>query len=1849
LLNLFLLSFRHRIPVIRSLSPMFASKHLVSIAVIALVYLIAAPAGQAAESERRLLIFEQADYGGFDYRTLKEVSLEECKDSCLEDRQCKALTYNTDVRWCFLKSDFGPLASFSDAVAGRVVTGASVPDAETAIDLGFLPGDIAIAAARYGASFGESLNGGGFGHNLETAQTALRSGEPRTAAVRFQAALAYAEDSFSGWLGLAESLLQIKPKDYRERYRLPEDAGAAAFNAIKQAPDGVDQADALRLMAASLERRQIWRPAIETLKSALSVAGGGEKQASLQADYERLRAARGFRMLDYSVDSDAAEPRACVQFSEDLRERGVNYTDFLLLDGGVPPAVTRDLRQLCIDGLKHGRRYRLTLRAGLPSDRYETLAEGIDLKLYIRDRSPTVRFTGQNYVLPRHGARGIPLVSINADSARIEIYRIGDRSLMTMLRDDRVLHRLSGYDANDIAEQSGSRVWRGLMPIETRLNQEVVTAFPIDEVLSQPEPGTYVMVAQPGKGDGEEWEDRATQWFVISDLGLAAISGSDDGVHAFVRSLATAEPLAGVQFKLMARNNEILGTATSDLMGHAHFAAGLARGSGGMAPAALVASTEQPDYAFLDLGRPGFDLTDRGVAGRPAAGPIDLFLYTERGVYRPGETVHVVTLARDARANALPGVPLTFVLLRPDGVEHLRRLSKDRGLGGHSLDIELDAGVRTGAWRIRTYADPQGEPLAETVFLVEDFIPERLDFTIEAGIQRARPGQPVPLSVAGRYLFGAPAANLVIEGEALLRPARDPFEGFTGYRFGLSDEPTLSTRAPLQGLAPTDGDGKARFDASLPDRPETTGLLEAQLVLRMREGSGRAVERVLTLPVAPAAPMIGIKPLFENDQVAEGGSAGFSVQGLGSDGLANSIGAADWQLIKLERHYEWYRLNGRWNYEPVTRTRRVDSGSLTITGQEPARLDVDVDWGRYRLEVFSGGNDGPLTSIEFNAGWYAANASTETPDNLEVSLDKAAYRSGETARLRLTPRFAGKALITVSAGKVIAMQAVDVPATGATVDLPVGDDWGAGAYVSAMLYRPMDIAAGHNPARAVGLGWLALNAGPRTLGVEMKLPELVRPQQKLKVPMKLTGLADGTTARVAVAAVDDGILNLTGYRAPQPEDWYFGQRRLGVEMRDLYARLINGLQGMRGVVRSGAGVGGGTLRGTPPIEKPVALFSGIVEVGSDGQAVAEFDLPQFNGTLRFMAVAWSETGVGQGSSELIVRDPVALTASLPRFLAPGDQSRLRLEMVNLGAAEQGWSLDVQSKGNILALKESWKSDVALPRGVQQVIEVPITAHSIGVATLQLRLSHADEPEINRELTLAVRPTQPPVTRSHMVTLKGGGDQLTLNDDLLTGLIPDSGAVSLAVSRGLLVDVTGLLDSLDRYPYGCAEQTTSRALPLLYLNQVAARAGLGTDSEIHGRVQKAVDRLRQFQDAGGNFGLWNPGGGNLWLNAYVTDFLSRAREQGYQVPEPVLGQALNRLENRLGYAGESGVAEGIAYALYVLARNARASIGDLRYYTDERLESFATPLAKAQLGGALALYGEQDRARLVFDAVLAQLDGQVGRAVVDRSDYGSSLRDGAAFLTIAAETAKQTAPLPRITALVNKLSRRHTSTQENAWLLLAAHAVMENDADMNLGIDGNPHRGRLLRRFTSLEQAAVTISNQDEQDIKAIITVSGIPAEPEPASAHGLTIKRNYYTLTGQRIDTAEVGQNERLLVLLEVSEKNVWNSQLLVADLLPGGFEIDNPRLVQGAEGMAWLKEMNLSTPSHTEFRDDRFMAAFERSPDSPRKITIAYIVRAVTPGVYAHPPALVEDMYRPAIAARGSLDKVRIIGPQPR
>ena len=1561
-----------------------------------------------------------------------------------------------------------------------------------------------------------------------------------------------------------------------------------------------------------------------------------------------------FRRLE--IDTSRQVGEACLVFNDKLDESGaVHYADYIAIDPTVSVNARVDGQRLCLAGLTFGKDYQATLKAGLPGIGGKKLAGSETVPVSLRDRPPFVGF-GQGTILPRVSSDGLPISTVNVARVEIEVSRVNDRllsQLQSYVIDERQIY---GYERNTYTDEQGRSIWKGTMDILDTPNQTVTTVFPLRKALKDRTPGVYLVTARDtakrdGVGDnGDDWAGRASQWVVETDLGLTSYRG-EGGLSVFVRSLATAEPVEGVNLAIVSRDNAELTRVTTDRNGRADVPAALMRGTGGAEPVVVMAYGKDGDFSYLDLRRSSFDLSDRGVSGRTSPGAVDAWLYTERGVYRPGETVHLVLSLRDHLAAALPTSPVTLIIRRPDGLEFKRQQAGPFPVGLGNIDVGLTDSAPRGRWSASAYTDVDASPVGSVEFDVQDFVPERLKLTLMAPAAVLKPGGTIELPFAARFLYGAPASGLQGEADYRLAPQDKPFAGYEDYHFGPADA-DFSPSVESLSVDAADAEGKGNATGVLPADLTSSTPLEAQFRVSLFEPGGRMTTENTSLPVRAKDVYVGVKGNFSEDSVPENSAAKFSVVVLDAQGrsVAKDL---DFSFIREDVDYQWYQVDGEWRYDTVTREKLLEAGKVSAVASVPAALTQNVEWGRYRLTVKDAAS-GAETSFRFYAGW-GASGSEDRPDRLPVVSDKPSYKVGEDVALTIRPPLEGKALVVIASDHILTTKLVDVPAGGTDVRFKVDRGWGTGAYALVSFYRALDDkVAQRAPARAIGVAWLAVDSSEQTLQVAIDAPMTVRPRTKLDVPVTITNAQPGEAIRMTLAAVDEGILQLTDYKSPSATDYYFGKRRLGVDIRDDYGRLIEA-QGAVGPIREGGdGLGGRALSAVPT--RTVALFSGVVDIGKGGKAVVPLDIPDFVGELRLMAVAASAARLGQGEKPLTVRDQVVADLSLPRFLAPGDKAEATLIIDNVEGPDGTYRATIGASGAVAADKAPPIEAAVKPKQRMQ-FAVPLTAQKVGLATITLALEGPNGFKISRAWPIEVRAPALEDYRQTVASLKPQ-EEARLDAKLLDGLRPETSALTVSVAGVRGYDVPALLKWLDRYPFGCIEQTTSRAMPLLYVKDIGPQMGLADENALHARVQDSVERVVDMQSPYGGFGMWSARSNTAepWISVFAIDFLVEAKAQNYVVPDAALKTAYEWLR---GTAGRDDYPKAVrAYALYVLARAGAVSAGDVRYFYDTSLADFTDAAGPGFAAAALSALGDKARAADGFKRA-TELAHKATLASYTPVLYGSLLRDVAAVTALAAQSGAVDV-LPDLMNRVAELEPpvEYTTTQEKAWLVRGASALEKLKTAVAVDVKGTEAKkvaGRFALAPSPGELATgVSLTNTGAQPVWWTATATGVPAVVPPPSASGFTITKTYYTLDGNAVNLAQVQQSDRFVVSISgQAEDNLFRT-VAVLDLLPAGFEVEATvlPLEDGSSAYAFLDK--LTTTSVAEGRDDRFVAAFElgdRYPDPEGKRAklkptyhVAYVVRAVTPGSYVVPGAQVEDMYRPQMRARGSASHLGVI-----
>ena len=1537
---------------------------------------------------------------------------------------------------------------------------------------------------------------------------------------------------------------------------------------------------------------------------------------------------------EVEVVAERDAPQVCLSFNSRMERTGTpDLRPWLTVTPEVKGTLVARDRSLCLDGFQHGQSYTLALSPGLPAADGRTLAEGAERTVEVPNRRSALSFRGAGYILPRLGTEGLPLRTINVARVRLQILRLPDPAIVEQIHQGRTNQQLTDNDVGAIVAKAGQEVWKGEMAVTGARNTVVITPFPVDAVVGRLDPGVYVAVASADEVAEKDWSSRATQWLLVTDLGLTAVRG-DDGLLVYARSVATARPQEGVELRLLARDHSDKATVTTGADGIARVPATAFDGDN---PAQVLLARRGGDLAMMDLNGPGADRPAKAAAQYEPPKALDAWISPGRGLYRPGEPAVLTVLLRDGDANAVTGRALTVTLRRPDGVEVDRRAVTDAGAGGSTVTFGLAPNAMAGQWTAAVLDGDGGPVIGTARFQVEDVVPPRLTLGLTAERPALEGTEPVAVTLDVRDLYGAPAAGLPGDASLTLRPAESPAPGLSGYRFGQAQKDFPPQKQDLPGFT-TGADGKAHIAVALPSRPDTTRPVEAVLRTTVYDIGGRPLTREIVLPVHHQPFAIGIRPRFEGQGVPEGASAGFEVVVVGRDGTPVDKPDLSFDLFEETQDYRWVESNGRWDYETKAKETRVTGGTLSVTAATPAVVEEPVQAGHYRLEVFDP-QTGVASSVRFGAGWWSAAPAAARPDKVDVTVMTAAYKGGDTARVHIRPPYRSEVLVTVADRSVRMAVTRTIGPEGAFLDIPVDPSWTAGVYVLATAFPLPEAGQKGALRRAVGLSWLGLDPAPRRLDVGLSVPAAAEPRRSLPVTLTVRGMEAGQPAFAVVTAVDESVLNL----APQadavpvldPVAYFLGRRGLAVEMRDVYGRLLDtdpaaatspAITLRR--VRPGAAV-------PPRNRQVVSLFSGIVPVGADGTVTVPLDLPDFHGRLRLMAAAWSPGKLGRADAMVSVGERIMAGLPLPLALAPGDEARVPL---TLEGPEGTYTVRLTATGAVSVAEG--EGTVTIPASRRAVLTRTLRAGGAGAGTVHLSLTGADGASLEQDWPVRVHGAAGGVLQRQTLTLSSDAPR-TLGGDLAAGLVP--GTVTAVAAAGVPadLDVPALVLGLERPIPGGAEALASRILSLIALTGGDAPLAPFAVEPAKQRVPLLLDRLLAMQRADGAFSPWGvQGDADPWLSAFVMDVLGRVRTAGYGVAEPAYRRGMDWLRQQTENAWmEEEQIPARAYIGYVLARAKVADAAAVRFFFESWWKSLPTDLARAQVAAALVLSGDAKAGTEAFA-------GLSGARMVSGSlrDHGSGLRDDAAVLALMQESG--VADKGRLADATARLSRSlaaasRTGAQEQAWAALAARGAGRGDVP-KLTIDGQSvDSGKpAVVRFDPLA-APVTLAGDGA---RVAVAVTGVPASPLPAEENGLRLSRSLFTMDGKPVSPGSLRLNELVVVVLDGESTDPTDRTLTVIDPIAAGLVIENVRVGDsGSLGkLSWLGA--LSSAPLVEHREDRFVGVVSVTKDKPG-FRLAYLARAVVAGDFGQPGAMVEDQERPAQFARTGGGRLAITG----
>jgi alpha-2-macroglobulin len=1528
--------------------------------------------------------------------------------------------------------------------------------------------------------------------------------------------------------------------------------------------------------------------------------------------------------------------------------------------------------------------YTVTLGAGLTTVDGGMMGETWEGRVRVPQRTPRIRFASKGRYLPRSAWNRLAVRHLNTGDAELIVRHIPEQNLVFWL---------SG-DSEDASARVSEVVLREPLTLSGEEDVEATRWVDVGSLL--PDAGRGVYEVEVRSGDA-----RDAARLLLTDMHLVAKRArlpdsetTDEEVVVWAVGAHDNTPRSGVEVKLVRASGLAIDTCRTASDGSCRLEVAADR-TDKAAPFALLASRagDLTYLKFSDLQLQS-DADTTGVAwSSPDDGPAyRAATWTDRGVYRPGETAHVGALVRNAEYAAPDaGLPVVAHLVDPRGKELRKVVVETDATGMVTMDLPFADFATTGRYRVSMEVAERN--VGEASFNVEEFVPERMavEATVEGEDHLVQ--EPVPVDIEGRWLFGGSASGSPVEATCRLVPA--PFEPKknASYHFGLVDMEDRTLRAMDLGTvkAELDEDGKARVVCPA---PATSGgwLGPAAIVASVEvfEGqSGRSTKARARAAVHPGAHYLGVRA--NADTLKEG-------QTLKVDGLVVDHGGArtdagptqvSLRIDRLDAEYGWW-----WDDEDESSSYR----RLLRRTQVETRT-VDVSGGKYAFEyTASSGAEGFLFTISSDeattelrldgAGrryfWSPRDRSVDqtprparaTPLEVVAPADIAV---GEAHVVTVTAPYAGRMLFSVEADRVLRWEWREVQPGPVEFEMRV-DAFRPTVYASALLLKDphLESEEAFLPDRAHGVAPIRVRPDAWSQKVSLTVPDEIRPYSTLEVGLKVDPAEGPVMATIAV--VDEGVLQLTDFETPDPAKTIFAKRGLGTRSYETVGwSLLMEPGGPSSTTGGGADGAGGRVQ----MVKPVALWSGPVEVGPDGTAKVSFDIPGYRGKLRVMAVTAGKTRMGHAEADVTVRDPIVIQTTLPRFLVAGDLASIPVFVSNMSGKARSVkvSLEIEDIETTSARSPGAEGRVPvadtvgeregtleLAEGESGTVVFRVTARRAPAAARFRVVATADDLVSKEELELPVAPANPEDTRMTRVALTG--TTVDLDAALASqGWMPGADRTTFWITANPYADALTHLQALIRYPYGCIEQTTSSTRPLLVARDLMPsidpdRLEKGGVDEM---VAAGVERVMSMQTAQGGFAYW-PGSSrpSLWGTAYATHMLLDAKKAGFDVAEGPLKDALDYLDREVGGRADGDPDGTQAYAHFVLARAGRG----LPAQAQETLERYDEKPKKWRYYGRnletrtllmTAMYLSGDRRH---ESALRDLD--TSTITGDRRNtwsFYSDLRRRGMVLALYQDAFgvddKGGVLADKVADALRTRSARYYTTQELAWGVTAlgqrVQAAGSKAPAVTLTLDGaerapatetpSGERTFSVVGATGVEDLSLALSSDPGGSAWLITTVNGVRARDDLAiGGEGLRLERSFHGEGGAALDESRHQLGDRIYVRTTISNTTKERIQnIALVDRIPAGWELENPRL-GGADVPDWVDTGALWRAEHMNLRDDRLEVFGELKSGESR--SVVYVARAVTSGTFHVPDVRAEAMYDPDQWAREVGGEIEIQGP---
>ncbi len=1331
---------------------------------------------------------------------------------------------------------------------------------------------------------------------------------------------------------------------------------------------------------------------------------------------------------------------------------------------------------------------------------------------------------------------------------------------------------------------------------------------------------------------------------LASDLGLLAKNGSDGNILIFVTDLKTTKPLSGIEVELYNYQQQVIGKATTDSDGKVEVKTK-------EKPFVLVAKNgAQRGYLTLNDGN-SLSLSNFDVSGEYVQKGLKGFLYGERGVWRPGDTLHLSFILED-KAKVLPSAhPVVFELQNPQGqvVNKLVRSSSENGFYDFTTSTKPDA--PTGNWTARIKVG--GTEFNQNI-KIETVKPNRLKINLDFGTEKLTSPE-VNGTLDVKWLHGAPGRNLKAEFEVMLSKVPTTFAKYPEHIF---EDPSrqFSSESVLVYEGSTDSEGKANVNATLETSSAAPGFLNAVFKGKVYEESGNFSTDRFALPYSPYDAYVGIK-LPEGERYS---------------GILYSDTTHKVEVVTLDENgsplskkieLNIYKLNWRWwwdnssdyiaNYVEGSYAQVVKSGTVTTSnGKGSWSFQIKApEYGRYFIRACdseSGHCTGKIIYVD-EPGWYSRSRGDDSKGGatmLSFSADKPSYNIGEKVNLTIPGTGEGRALVSIESGsKVLKTYWVETKQGENKFSFEATSEMAPNVYAHVSLLQPHAQTVNDLPIRLYGVTAIGVEDPATHLQPEISMPEVLEPGEKVTIKISEK---EGRKMTYTVAMVDEGLLDITKFKTPDAWSRFYAREALGVRTWDLYDEVM-GAFGSR--IERLLAVGGDAELAAKEDDpranrfRPVVKFFGPYTLGKGDTKSLTFTMPQYIGSVKTMVVAGYEGAYGKAEKATPVRKPLMVLATLPRVLGPEETLKLPITLFTQEKSIRNVKVDVKITGPVSVTGSSSQTVAMSPAGDMTVDFDLAVKSEIGIAKVEVTASSGNFKSTD-VIEIEVRNPNTPVSKIAEAVVDAGK---TWESPVAPFGIAGTNTAILEVSSMPPINLGSRLEYLIHYPYGCIEQTTSSVFPQLYLDRVKDLTET-EKAKIQRNVTAGVERLKSFITREGGFAYW-PGQStpDEWGSSYGGHFLVEAEAKGYFVPADILKrwkkyQKDKALEWRRSddYYNNDLMQ---AYRLYTLALSGSPELGAMNRL---RETGNLSTTGAWMLAAAYAKAGQLEAAK----KLVANLSTAVKSYRELGYTYGSDIRDKAFILETLILLGDRTKGLQIFKEISTALSNPYSwmSTQEVAYSLKAVSAFAGSEKSelkfeytlnngKTISVGSELPVSQIVVPIEGMKKGSVKVKSESKGALYTRLIMEGTPARgAEEDAESNLSISIAYTDEDGGPIDPSRLEQGTEFLAVVTVNHPSVRSGyqNLALSQVFPSGWEINNLRLDDDESTLA------TSNFTYQDIRDDRVYTFFDLYKGNTKTFRVS--LTATYAGTYYLPAVSCEAMYDKTIYARKKGKVVEVV-----